>query len=64
MGSLIIGDKFRSIFTGRVYAVKLLDGRMVLMESDDKSSRVLTGKDNLKTFYQRLAQENRPQVTR
>jgi hypothetical protein len=62
MMSLILGDKFKSIFTGKVYAVKLISDRLVLLESDDKLSRVLTEKDYLKSFYQTVAHENRPQV--
>jgi len=62
MVSLILGDKFKSIFTGKVYAVKLIGDRMVLLESDDQLSRVLTEKDYLKSFYQAVAHENRPQV--
>ena len=62
MVSLLLGDKFKSIFTGKVYAVKLIGDRMVLLESDDQLSRVLTEKDYLKSFYQVVAHENRPQV--
>ena len=64
MTSLILGDKFKSIFTGKVYAVKLINDRLVFLESDDKLNRVLTEEDNLKSFYQRVAHENRPEVTR
>ena len=62
MMSVILGDMFKSSFTGKVYAVKLIRDRMVLLESGDKLSRVLTEEGNLKSFYQRVAQENRPQV--
>ena len=60
---LIIGDKFKSVFTGKVYAVKIIDDRLVLLESDDKLSRVLTEKDYLKSFYQTVPYEDRPEVT-
>ena len=60
---LIIGDKFKSVFTGKVYAVKAIGDGLVLLESDDKLSRVLTGKDYLKSFYQTVGYENRPEVT-
>ena len=63
MMPLIIGDKFKSIFTGKVYAVKIIRDRLVLLESDDKLSRVLAEKDYLKSFYQTVAQENQPEVT-
>ena len=64
MTSLILGDKFKSIFTGKVYAVKLINDRLVFLESDDKLNRVLTEEDNLKSFYQRVERENRPEVPR
>ena len=57
------GDKFKSVFTGKVYAVKIIDDRLVLLESDDKLSRVLTEKDYLKSFYQKVGYEDRPEVT-
>jgi hypothetical protein len=62
MTSIIIGDKFRSAFTGKVYAVKVIGDRIVLLESDDQLSRVLTEEGNLKSFYHRVEGENRPQV--
>ena len=59
MMSLILGDKFKSLFTGKVYAVKLIGDRMVLLESDDQLSRVLTEKVVLRSFYQRVEGANR-----
>ncbi len=61
MKSLILGDKFKSFFTGKVYAVKLIGNRMVLLESDDQLNRVLTEKEILRSFYQRVEGANRPQ---
>jgi hypothetical protein len=61
MMSITLGDRFKSIFTGKVYAVKLIGDRLVLLESDDQLSRVLTEKDYLKSFYQAVDHENRPQ---
>ena len=62
MISFTVGDKFKSFFTGKVYAVKSIGGRMVVLESDDRLSRVLTEEANLRSFYQRVESENRPQV--
>jgi hypothetical protein len=64
MISFIVGDKFKSFFTGKVYAVKLIGDRLVLLESDDLLSRVLTEKDCLKSFYQKVPHENQPDVPR
>jgi len=61
MMPLILGDKFKSSFTGKVYAVKSIGGQLVLLESDDQLSRVLTEKDCLRSFYERVTQGNRPQ---
>ncbi len=63
MISLLIGGKFKSVFTGKVYTVKVIGDRLVLLESDDKLSRVLTEKDYLKSFYQTVAYEDRPEGT-
>ncbi len=64
MISLVKGDKFKSVFTGRIYAVRIIGDRLVLLESDDKLSRVLTRRDYLKSFYQTVAYEDRPEVAR
>ena len=50
MVSLIIGDKFKSPFTGKAYAVKIIGDRLVLLESDDKLSQVLTEKERWKVY--------------
>ena len=64
MMSLMLGDRFKSFFTGKVYAVKLIGDRLVLLESDDQLSRVLTEEAILKSFYQRVPDEHRPRVPR
>jgi hypothetical protein len=52
------GDKVRSIFTNKLYRVKMINDRMVILESEDRSSQVLTEKENLKLFYERVENEN------
>jgi hypothetical protein len=47
------GDKFKSLFTGTIYGVKAIKERMVVLESENGSSQVLTEKSNLNSFYQR-----------
>lgn len=51
--ALIIGEKVRSVFTGKAYWIKLIGDRMVVLESEDKSNQVLTTTDNLKLFYEK-----------
>jgi len=46
------GDKFKSLFTRKIYGVKAIEGRMVLLESENGLSQVLTEKSNLDLFYQ------------
>jgi hypothetical protein len=64
MVALNIGDRFKSVFTGKVYAVKKIGDRLVFLESDDKLSRVLTERDYLKSFYQAVTYENRQEMAR
>ena len=46
------GDKFRSTFTGLVYRVKRTKDAMVLLETENESSQVVTDKSGIKLFYQ------------
>ena len=46
------GEKARSILTGKIYEVKIVEDCSVVLESLDGSSQVLTEKDNLKLFYE------------
>jgi hypothetical protein len=45
------GDKFRSTFTGLVYRVKRTKDAMVLLETENESSQVVTDKSSIKLFY-------------
>lgn len=49
----VIGEKVKSIVTGKAYRIKLVGDRMAVLESEDKSSQVLTTTDNLKSFYEK-----------
>ena len=51
------GEKTRSILTGRVYKVKTIEDRSVVLESLDGSSQVWTEKSNLKLFYEEAENE-------
>ncbi len=53
------GDKLKSNLTLKVYKVKMVKGKQVVLESEDQSSQVLTEKENLKLFYEQVKNENR-----
>jgi hypothetical protein len=48
-----IGEKFANCLTGRVYRVGLINKEWVVLESEDGSSQVLTGRVALSAFYSR-----------
>jgi hypothetical protein len=52
------GEKFRSILTGKAYQVRKIDGKMVVLETDNGVSQVMTDKGNLKLFYQKEDRED------
>jgi len=53
------GDRLKSNLTGKVYKVKMVKVKQVILESEDESSQVLTEKDNLKLFYEWVKNEDR-----
>jgi hypothetical protein len=48
-----VGDRVRSILNGIEYQVKKIVKRMVVLESQDGKSQVLTELDNLSLFYKK-----------
>jgi len=52
-----IGEKFTNCLTGRVYRVGLINKEWVVLESEDGSSQVLTGRVGLTDFYSRSGDE-------
>ncbi len=54
MGSLREGEKFQSLFTGKIYRIKAIKDQMVLLESIDGLSQVLTHRENLRLFYTKI----------
>lgn len=53
------GDRLKSNLTGKVYKVKMVKVKQVILESEDGSSQVLTEKENLKLFYGKVKNESR-----
>ncbi len=54
------GEKRRSILTGKVYQVKAMKDRFVVLGSLDGSSQGWMEKDNLKLFYEKVENEQMP----
>jgi len=52
-----IGERFAHCLTGRVYRVGMINKEWVVLESEDGSSQVLTGRDSLNAFYSRPGNE-------
>ncbi len=48
------GDRLRNNLTGTTYKVKVIKGKLVVLETEDGSSQLLTGKDCLKLFYEKI----------
>jgi hypothetical protein len=48
-----VGDTVRSILNGMEYQVKKIVKRMVVLESRDGKSQILTELDNLALFYKK-----------
>ena len=53
------GGRLKSNLTGKFYKVKMVKGQLVVLESEDGSSQVLTEKENLKLFYEQVKNESR-----
>jgi len=53
-----VGDRLRSNLTEKVYKVKRIKDRMVVLESEDGLNQVLTEKENLRLFYMKVENEN------
>jgi hypothetical protein len=49
-----IGEKFANCMTGRVYRVGLINKEWVVLESEDGSSQVLTGRGTLGSLYRQV----------
>lgn len=54
----MIGDRLKSVLTGKVYEVKMVKGMSVVLESEDRRSQVLTEKGNLNLFYEKVENKN------
>jgi ABC-type Na+ transport system ATPase subunit NatA len=49
-----IGEIFRSSLTGKVYEVRRVLDQMVVLQSFNGLNQVLTGKENLRLFYEKV----------
>ena len=48
------GDRLRNNLTGTMYRVKVIKGRLVVLETEDGSCQMLTEKDSIKLFYEKI----------
>jgi hypothetical protein len=51
-------DRLKSNLTGKVYKVKMVKVKQVILESEDRSSQVLTNKETLELFYEKIEEGN------
>ena len=58
-----IGERFSKYLTGRVYRVGLINKEWIVLESEDGSSQVLTGRGSLGTFYSKPWDETRKRIS-
>jgi hypothetical protein len=52
------GEVLKSTLTGKVYRVKVLTDQMVVLQSIDGLTQVMTGKLSLNYFYEKLPMES------
>jgi len=57
MRALDKGMKVKSWITGEIYEINEFVGQMVILNSEDHSGQVLTDKENLKLFYEKVEKE-------
>ena len=50
----MVGARFKSILTGRLYHVRMLTERFAVLEGEDASHRVYTEIGNLESFYEQV----------
>jgi hypothetical protein len=53
------GERVRSILTGKVYEVKAIKNGFIILEALDGLSQILTEKQNMKLFYEQMANKNK-----
>ncbi len=54
MATVEQGEMLRSTLTGKVYQVKVFTDQMVILQSLDGQTQVMTGKLSLNYFYEKL----------
>jgi hypothetical protein len=53
-------DVLKSVFTGKIYKIKTTRDQIVILESLDGSSQVLTERSNLNLFYENVENVKTP----
>jgi hypothetical protein len=54
METMNVGEKLKNLLTGRIYEVKLIGDRMVVLEAEDRLSQILASVGALNTNYERM----------
>ena len=62
MAGIHESDRFRSKITGNVYEVKKIIDKMVVLESLNGKSQVLTELNNIAIFYEKEPKKDEDQV--
>ena len=58
MTILKVGEKWRSDITGRMYKLKTIANQMVVLQSENGLSQILTSRENLNLFYAMVPDAN------
>jgi hypothetical protein len=56
----MVGERLRSILTGRLYQVRMFTELFAVLEGEDPSNRVYTEIGNLASFYEQVETEDDP----
>ena len=54
MKTATVGEKLKNIISGKIYQVKLIGERMVVLESEDRLNQILATMGALKVNYERI----------
>jgi len=52
-----IGERIKNCLNGKLYTVKVFNKEWVLLEAEDGSSRILTGRSGLRLLYRAEGRE-------
>jgi len=53
------GEKVRSNLSGKIYEIKTIKNKLVILDAEDRSDWIITGKGMLRMFYKKLENKTR-----